>query len=304
MAGRDLQVRPTIPIRDNLWLGCLSPPQTMEDVIIRECTAIDELDGCVRLQREVFGLPELEVSPRRHLIVSRQAGGWTLGAFVQEGKDWRVVGFVHTLVAVRGSNEIFGYSHMMAVAAEYQNKGVGARLKWSQRARALQEGRTFIKWTWDPMQARNAHFNLNRLGVTVTSYAENFYGTDYVTSPALRSVESPGVAPGIDSDRLFAHWQLQSRRVTELANGSAGGSGAVGSAASATAEQLKPEATIDIPPDWTELWRENPGQAKQEQLRVRREFQNAFAVGLVAAGFDRSLEQPRYLLYEKAVLND
>ena len=53
----------------------------MEEIAIRECERIDELDQCVRLQREVFGLPDLEISPRRHLIVSRQAGGWTLGAF-------------------------------------------------------------------------------------------------------------------------------------------------------------------------------------------------------------------------------
>src|SRR6267143_1475468 len=101
---------------------------TMEDIVIRECVAIDELDSCVRLQREVFGLPDLEISPRRHLIVSRQAGGWTLGAFV----DKRLVGFVHHLAAVRGER-IFGYSHMMAVDPAYQNKGVGSRLMWGQR---------------------------------------------------------------------------------------------------------------------------------------------------------------------------
>jgi predicted GNAT superfamily acetyltransferase len=258
----------------------------MEEVLIRECTAIDELDNCVRLQREVFGLPDLEISPRRHLIVSRQAGGWTLGAFVAR----RLVGFVHHLAAVQGT-DVFGYSHMMAVDPEYQNKGVGARLKWSQRARALQEGRSFIKWTWDPMQARNAYFNLNRLGVTVSSYAENFYGTDYVTSPALT-----GAAPaGIDSDRLFAQWQLQSRRVTDLANG-----------ASASGETVltQPHAVIDIPANWTKLCSENSGQARQVQLRVRHEFQKAFASGLIVAGFERSVDQPRYLLYEKEVLND
>src|SRR5688572_25525731 len=182
----------------------------MDHIVIRECVSIDELDNCTRLQREVFGLPDLEISPRRHLIVSRQAGGWTLGAFVPDGgpagNAVRLVGFVHHLAAVNG-NEIFGYSHMMAVAHEYQNKGVGARLKWSQRERAIGEGRSFIKWTWDPMQARNAHFNLNRLGVTVSSYAENFYGTDYGTSPAPNDAGTPG----IDSDRLFANWQLQSR---------------------------------------------------------------------------------------------
>ncbi len=184
----------------------------MDDVVIRECVSLSELDNCVRLQREVFGLRDLEISPQRHLIVSRQAGGWTLGAFAGD----RLVGFVHHLAAVRG-DEVFGYSHMMAVDPGYQNKGVGAQLKWSQRERALQEGRSLIKWTWDPMQARNAHFNLNRLGVIVNSYAENFYGTDYNTSPSL----TDAAPAGIDSDRLFANWNLDSRRVKNLANGAA-----------------------------------------------------------------------------------
>src|SRR5204863_3915121 len=109
--------------------------QKVEDVTIRECTTIDELDRCVSLQREVFGLPDIEISPRRHLIVSRQAGGWTLGAFVAA----KLVGFVHHLVAVQ-NGEIAGYSHMTAVALDYQNKGVGALLKWAQRERALSEG--------------------------------------------------------------------------------------------------------------------------------------------------------------------
>jgi predicted GNAT superfamily acetyltransferase len=253
----------------------------MDQIVIRECTSIDELDRCTRLQREVFGLPDLEISPRRHLIVSRQAGGWTLGAFVTQGDEERLVGFVHHLAAVRG-NEIFGYSHMMAVAHEYQNQSIGARLKWSQRKRAIEEGRSFIKWTWDPMQARNAHFNLNRLGVTVTTYAENFYGTDYPgTQPEL---------PGIDSDRLFANWQLQSNRVIELANGS-------GPQVSAN-----PDAAIQIPAEWSTLIKQNPAEAKHEQLRVRQEFQNAFAAGLVCAGFERSPESPRYLLYKAAAL--
>ena len=150
----------------------------MEEIIVRECTTIEEFDGCVYLQREAFALPDLEISPRRHLIVSRQAGGWTLGAFAGD----RMVGFVHHLAAVRANDEIFGYSHVMAVAKDYQNKGVGARLKWAQRERALAENRKLIKWTWDPMLARNAHFNLNRLGAIVDTYADNFYGIDYAPS--------------------------------------------------------------------------------------------------------------------------
>lgn len=258
----------------------------MEDFKIRECVSLKELDACIRLQREVFGLPDLEVSPQRHLIVSRQAGGWTLGAFVSGNHESeRLVGFVHHLAAVRG-NEIFGYSHMMAVAVDYQNKGVGARLKWSQRERALAEGRSRIKWTWDPMQARNAHFNLNRLGVTVSSYAENFYGTDYSASPALRSDEPRG----IDSDRLFAEWRLGSARVVALAP--------QGSSSSPPTMTAAPAVEIVIPSEWTKLVKDDPAMARAEQLRVRSEFQEAFAEGLVAAGFERSPTAPRYLLFE------
>jgi predicted GNAT superfamily acetyltransferase len=178
---------------------------------------------------------------------------------------------------------------MMAVDPEFQNKGVGARLKWRQRERAIQEGRNFIKWTWDPMQARNAHFNLNRLGVTVSNYAVNFYGTDYPTSPALQDVERAG----IDSDRLFASWQLESPRVIALASGGY-----------ATVEPVreKPAVTIEVPSNWSKLCREDAAQARQEQLRVRAEFQQALAAGLIAAGFERSPAHPRYLLYPEEVL--
>src|SRR5256714_5889296 len=152
-------------------------------VEVREVSSIEEYDACVRLQREAFGLPDLEISPRRHLIVATQAGGWVLGAF-SEGK---LVGFVLHLSAVR-QNEIFGYSHMMAVAADYQNHGVGAQLKWAQRARALAEGREFIKWTFEPVRARNAHFNLNRLGVVIRETPSNFYGTHYAPNQSKGAV--------------------------------------------------------------------------------------------------------------------
>jgi len=248
------------------------------EIQIRECTTIEEFDSCIQLQREAFQLPDLEISPRRHLIVSRRAGGWTLGAFV--GRE--MVGFVHHLVAVRGGDEIIGYSHMMAVARAFQNRGVGARLKWAQRSRALAEGRNFIKWTWDPMQARNAHFNLNRLGVTVRSYAVNFYGTDYNTTARETNDQV-----SLDSDRLFAEWQLDSRRVILLAEGRAQ------HIASA------PDATIEIPTDWPALIRQDAHAARREQLRVRAEFEKAFANELVCAGFERDTAHPRYLLFRR-----
>jgi predicted GNAT superfamily acetyltransferase len=246
-------------------------------VDIREVSTIDEFDACIRLQREVFGLPDLEISPRRHLIVSHCAGGWTLGAFV-EGK---LVGFVHHLAAVKG-DYIFGYSHMMAVASEYQNKGVGAQLKWAQRARALGEGRDFIKWTFEPMRARNAHFNLNRLGVVIREYAVNFYGTDYSTNPA----EKGRGASGIDSDRLFASWELRSPRVAAFAQRMDDDPGAA-------------ERTIAIPADFSALLKSDPRTAKREVLRVREEFRQALSDGYVCRAFERNAEGPKYLFYSE-----
>jgi predicted GNAT superfamily acetyltransferase len=226
------------------------------------------------LQREAFGLPDLELSPRRHLIVSRQAGGWTLGAFVAD----RMVGFVHHLAAVRGHNEILGYSHMMAVAKDYQNKGVGARLKWAQRERALRDGRKLIKWTWDPMMARNAHFNLNRLGAVVETFLDNFYGIDYGAGEDER--------PGLPTDRLSATWEINSARVHALANGEE------------SPFEGKRVGTIAIPADWNALVKRDVQQARDEQARVREEFHKAFAEKLICAGLERGQEQSRYVLFE------
>src|SRR5947209_2091068 len=252
-----------------------------DEINIRECTTVEEFDACVRLQREAFGLPDMELSPRRHLIVARSAGGWTLGAFAGE----RMVGFVLTQVAVRrvpetNAEEVIGYSHMMAVAKDFQNRGIGARLKWAQRARALSEGRRFIRWTWDPVQSRNAHFNINRLGVVVRRYAANYYGTDYSTVTGKF-----GEPLGLDSDRLVAEWALDSPRVEALARGE-------------RPEDLgEPSAAVEIPPNWGALVREDADAARRELTRVREEFQKALDAGLVCAGFEREPSRPRYLFY-------
>ena len=250
--------------------------------VIRECTTVEEFDACVALQREAFGLPDLELSPRRHLIVARSAGGWVLGAFAGP----RLVGFVLNQVAVRGAEpgaagrEVGGYSHMMAVAKDYQNRGIGARLKWAQRERAQSEGVRFIRWTWDPVQSRNAHFNLNRLGVVVRSYAVNYYGTDYSTATGLF-----GERLGLDSDRLVCEWRLDDRRVGQLARGGRADT------------RGEPAAAVEIPADWGALLRESAEAAREELLRVRAEFRQHLAGGLVCAGFERGEGRPRYLFF-------
>ena len=157
---------------------------------------------------------------------------------------------------------------------------MGAQLKWAQRERALAEGRTFIKWTFEPMRARNAHFNLNRLGAVIREYAVNFYGTDYNTSAAEKAA---GVT-GFDSDRLFASWELNSPRVEALAQ----------RAEYSPGESVR---SIEIPADFSSLLRTDPSVAKGEVLRVREEFLDALNHGLVCRGFARDDRRPRYLFY-------
>ena len=251
----------------------MAEPETK--IVVRECTTLDELARCVDLQREVFALPDIEISPVRHLIVTRNAGGFTLGAFL-EGE---LIGFVLSVPAFLRGMRAF-YSHMTAVRGKYQSLGVGARLKWAQRERSLAEGVKFVKWTFEPVKARNAYFNLEKLGAVIREYQEDFYGIDYATSPETAE------KVGLTSDRLFAEWDLESEKVVELANGEA------------YQEGRRLAAKITIPIDWYRLVSSDVHAAQNEQLRVRREFQSAFAQQLVCRGFERSDTRPSFLLYE------
>ena len=246
------------------------------EIVIKECVSIEELDACVKLQREVFALPDLEISPRRHLIVTKHAGGFSLGAFVEN----ELVGFVLSVPGFRGEERFF-YSHMTAVSQKFQNYGIGARLKWAQRERALAENVKFIKWTFQPVQARNAFFNLERLGATIKTYAPNFYGTDYSTS------HEPGGQFGLDSDRLFGEWNLESEKVVALSRGEN------------FTESGKVARTIEIPNNWNAILKSDPQKAIDEQERAKREFQSAFNEGLICRGFVRDESNPKYLFFEK-----
>ncbi|MGI8850027.1 MAG: GNAT family N-acetyltransferase [Pyrinomonadaceae bacterium] len=246
------------------------------NIKIRECLSFEELDACVNLQREVFALPELEISPVRHLIVTKNAGGFTLGAFAEE----KLVGFVLSVPGFLGEEKIL-YSHMTAVRQDLQNLHIGAQLKWAQRARALETGVKFIKWTFQPVQARNAFFNLERLGAVIKTYAPNFYGTDYSTS------SEQGAKIGLDSDRLYAEWHLESEKVKSLANGEN---------FEETGEVL---LELEIPNDWNVLLKESPEKAVVEQSRIKKEFQMAFAENLICRSFKRDDQSPKFLLYKK-----
>ncbi len=244
------------------------------EIEIRECATLDQLAECVQLQRDVFALPEVELSPVRHFVVTKNAGGFTLGAYDGD----RLAGFVLSVPAFLRGDQAF-YSHMTGVLAEYQSHGIGARLKWAQRQRALAEGVKIIKWTFEPVKARNAFFNLEKLGAIVSEFEEDFYGVDYTTAP--------GEKIGLASDRLFAEWHLESPKVVALSHGEK------------FLEAEDPVATVEVVNDWAGLVKSDPLGALELQMEVRAGFQAAFARGLVGKAFQRDESSPAYLLFPK-----
>ena len=159
------------------------------------------------LQREIWGEKDIEVEPATMFVVATETGGQVLGAFDGE----RLVGY--TLAVVGYANgTVFLHSHMTGVLAEYRDRGVGRALKLFQREDALGRGIRLIVWTFDPLEIRNAHFNLNRLGAIARKYLPNLYGL--TTSP---------LHLGLPTDRLWVEWQLDSERVVAALSGLAGG---------------------------------------------------------------------------------
>jgi predicted GNAT superfamily acetyltransferase len=166
-------------------------------VVVRKCETLEEFHLCVTLQREIWGEVELEVEPSTGFVVASHTGGQVLGAFDGD----RLAGYTLAVVGLRDGVPYL-HSHMTGVREEYRNRGIGRMLKIFQREDALMRGIRIIRWTFDPLEFRNAYFNLNRLGAICREYLPNFYGL--TTSPLHR---------GLATDRLVAEWQLESPRV-------------------------------------------------------------------------------------------
>src|SRR5271155_1028782 len=175
-------------------------------VVIRNCYALAEFYACVALQREIWGEEPQEVEPATMFVVAAHTGGQGIGAF--DGDE--LIGFVLAVAAVR-DGRAYLHSHMAGVRDGYRNQGLGRKLKLFQREEALRRGITLIEWTFDPLEVRNAHFNLNRLGAICRKYLPNLYGV--TTSPLHR---------GLRTDRLLAEWRLDDPRVTAAAEGKSG----------------------------------------------------------------------------------
>jgi chorismate synthase len=254
-----------------------------EGIEIRPAREHADYDACVQLQSAVWRLSDLEITSAIQLIATTHAGGSLLVAFAPEGK---AVGFAYAFAALRGGTPHL-HSDMLAVLPEFQRRGLGVRLKWAQRDAALAQGVSLITWTFDPLQARNAHLNLRRLGASAAEFLPDFYG---ITTSELHH--------GLPTDRLMVRWELNAPRVFERlaaeqppAPGPEPGDPRVNDvkwqagwpvSSEPRLDLDAPELLLEVPPDWDVLCGAAPRVAEDWQGKVRRAFQTYLGRGYAA----------------------
>lgn len=141
------------------------------DVTVRSLTRIEEFRACVALQEATWG-QDGETVPVSLLVAATRVGGLALGAYdVRE----TLLGFVFGLAGTDAQGALH-LSHMLAVRTDVRGSGIGRALKERQRAELARRGVNRIAWTFDPLQSRNAHLNINRLGARVVDYVDDMYG--------------------------------------------------------------------------------------------------------------------------------
>lgn len=250
----------------------MNPENSIPEYIIRECSTFADFTACINLQRTVWQFTDLDITPLRSFIITRHSGGMTYGAFDNNGQ---LLGFAHALAAFDAQLKPYFYSHMLAVEPQLQSAGIGAKLKLAQLDHARRTGVPLIRWTFDPLQSRNAYLNIIKLGGVIREYKINYYGN--ASTSALHR--------GLDTDRVFAEWWVKSRRVADAQAG--------------IRQTAKPVAAVEVPRDIEVVKKQDLAEAIRRQAQLRAEFQRLLGEGLYCAGFEADPNgNSRYLFFK------
>lgn len=258
----------------------------MKEITIRPLAGRAEREACVALQERVWGQNFSERVPASVLMIALETGGVASGAFDGD----RLVGFVFGITGLEGDRPIH-WSDMLAVDAEYRDRGLGYRLKAHQRERLLELGVETVRWTFDPLEAGNAHLNLRRLGAVAREYRRDVYGRS----------DSP-LHAGIGTDRLVAEWQTASDRVAARMSGGSPSAvdgpdmvlnpplpaGDIPRPSATITEPAGPAVGIAVPADIQALKKADLVTAAAWRKNVRAAFERAFEAGYTAVDLDRT----------------
>jgi predicted GNAT superfamily acetyltransferase len=220
------------------------------------------------MQKLIWGFDDIEIIPLRLFVTASRVGGQVLGAFDAD----RLVGFCLAVPGIKSGGKSYLYSHMLAVLPEYRNAGIGRLLKLAQRTDALQRGLDLVEWTFDPLEIKNAYFNIERLGAIVRRYVLNQYGT---TTSHLHA--------GLPTDRCIPEWWLASPRVEGILAGKKN-------------DPLPEASRITVPAGIEAIKHSDPSRARDIQKRISDQFLDHFSRGFSVTGFERGPETASYLL--------
>jgi predicted GNAT superfamily acetyltransferase len=274
----------------------------MTDLRFRDLTTIDDFRQVVALEQQIWGYTDTtDIVTVPVFIITVKRGAILVGA--ADARD-RLVGFAYSIVGIKAGRPL-QWSHMTGVLPGFQGSGLGYRLKLAQRERALAAGFELIEWTFDPLQAMNAHFNFSKLGTVAEEYSDNLYGE---SSAALHR--------GTPTDRLVAEWRIATPHVIrrlERAGTPAMRSHEVAEAPVANRTVVQgpwrqnaavnlaidgPQLWIEIPTGFTEMQQQVPDLALQWRLQTRELFHTYLRRGYRVVDFllDRPAGYGRYLL--------
>jgi predicted GNAT superfamily acetyltransferase len=236
-------------------------------ISIRKLTTHAEFVEAVELQRTIWGFADIDLLPVRLFVVASKVGGHSFGAF--DGN--RMVAFCLAIPGLKPGGRSYLHSHMLGVLEGYRDLGLGRRLKLIQREDAIASGIELMEWTFDPLELKNAFFNIERLGAVIRRFVFNQYGT---TSSSLHG--------GLPTDRCIAEWYVASDRVARTLDGT-------------RPPVTDPAARIAIPNNIGEIKASEPAKARSIQAAVSQQFDENLSKGLAVTGFERSATHGTYL---------
>jgi len=234
---------------------------------VRPLHDVAELHEAVRLQQEIWGFSDVDLLPVRLFVVATKVGGQVFGAF----DGGTMIGFCVSIPGIKPGGQYYLHSHMLGVRDQYRNAGVGRKLKLAQRDDALARGIQLVEWTFDPLEVKNAYFNIERLGAVVRRFVYNQYG-----------ITSSAIGGALPTDRCIAEWHLASRRVVNLLAGTPDPRPAV-------------EEAIVVPLVVGQMRHQDPRSAAAIQKRISDRFSELLGRGLAVIGIEKSETAGTYL---------
>jgi predicted GNAT superfamily acetyltransferase len=253
-------------------------------VALRPIATLEDADRLLRVMAATWG--DHEGVPREMVVALADSGNAPYGAF--DGED--LIGFVLGWAGVSAEDGLHAHSHMLAALPDRRHAGVGFALKLAQRAQCLDQGIDVVRWTFDPLVARNAWFNLVKLGATADRFLPDFYGemTDAVNR-------------GDRSDRLLVRWDLHREATGPRPAAGQIVLGPEGDPARPSPGGPRPPvghpALVRIPREYQRLRADDPRLGDAWREAARAAFRACFDAGLIVTGFT---EDSAYVLEEEA----